>query len=420
MNRDDIRKLLGGYGTGTLTPEEQQALFAAALDDQELFDTLAREQSLRDLLRDPAAKAQLLSALDERPRPWYERIGGWKPTVAAAALAAIVIAVLVVHPGRQTAGHIELAQATIPDRVEKAVQPPAAALEPSPQQSEVRPRTADASRPVKQEQRSAAPTRPVVAPSQPAASPAAARPADKVEVSAAAPAPPPVRATETRSEPTPANAATVQAASGNAVQPGQPFAGGVNVPAGQLAGARDLYYSNVSGFLPKEAESDAAKKSAQGRARAAASAGQVAFSSPPGVIRTALSAPPANLGVKYTVLRKTEAGDFAEINPENLRSGDAVAIRFEPNDSGYLLVQSRHDGVLRQIFSSRVERRTPYTTPLLRSEDRELLVTFSRQGEPAAASSVIRTQEAALERATYVVSDPGSAPVRFTIKLDYR
>jgi len=29
MNRDDIQKLLGGYATGTLTPEEQQALFEA-------------------------------------------------------------------------------------------------------------------------------------------------------------------------------------------------------------------------------------------------------------------------------------------------------------------------------------------------------------------------------------------------------
>ena len=64
MSPEDIKKLLGGYATGTLTAEEQQALFAAALEDQELFDALAREQSLRDLLRDPAARAELLSALD--------------------------------------------------------------------------------------------------------------------------------------------------------------------------------------------------------------------------------------------------------------------------------------------------------------------------------------------------------------------
>ena len=44
MSPEDIKKLLGGYATGTLTTEEQQALFAAALEDQELFDSLAREQ----------------------------------------------------------------------------------------------------------------------------------------------------------------------------------------------------------------------------------------------------------------------------------------------------------------------------------------------------------------------------------------
>ena len=75
MSREDIRKLLGGYATGTLTAEEQQALFEAALDDQELFDALAKEQSLRDLLGDPAARAQLLAALDDGPLPgrWGRR-----------------------------------------------------------------------------------------------------------------------------------------------------------------------------------------------------------------------------------------------------------------------------------------------------------------------------------------------------------
>lgn len=86
INPEDIRKLLGGYATGTLTPEEQQALFAAALDDQELFDALAREQSLRDLLRDPAARGQLLAAIDDKPLPWYRRY--WRPLAMATAAAA--------------------------------------------------------------------------------------------------------------------------------------------------------------------------------------------------------------------------------------------------------------------------------------------------------------------------------------------
>src|SRR5206468_3065536 len=77
MSRDDIQKLLGGYATGTLTPEEQQALFEAALDDQDLFDQLAREQALRDLLCDPAAKAHLLIAIDSKPPRWWA--GWWRP-----------------------------------------------------------------------------------------------------------------------------------------------------------------------------------------------------------------------------------------------------------------------------------------------------------------------------------------------------
>ena len=36
MSREEIEKLLGGYATGTLTPGERDALFAAALEDQQL------------------------------------------------------------------------------------------------------------------------------------------------------------------------------------------------------------------------------------------------------------------------------------------------------------------------------------------------------------------------------------------------
>ncbi len=102
MNRDDIQKLLGGYATGTLTTEEQQALFEAALDDQELFDALAREQTLCDLLREPSAKVQLLAALDREPTRWYQRLlQGWRPVAAVAAMAGVgAIAVLVWQSGR--------------------------------------------------------------------------------------------------------------------------------------------------------------------------------------------------------------------------------------------------------------------------------------------------------------------------------
>jgi hypothetical protein len=84
--------MLGGYATGTLTGEERRALFETALEDQQLFDALAQEQPLRDLLRDPAVKAQLLAALGEAPATWRQRAARWMwgHAVGLAAVACFV------------------------------------------------------------------------------------------------------------------------------------------------------------------------------------------------------------------------------------------------------------------------------------------------------------------------------------------
>jgi len=91
MSRDDIQKLLGGYATGTLTPEERRVLFEAALEDQELFDALGREEALRGVLSDPSARAQLLAAMDDVPAPWYRTL--WRPA-PMAALATVLLMVV--------------------------------------------------------------------------------------------------------------------------------------------------------------------------------------------------------------------------------------------------------------------------------------------------------------------------------------
>jgi hypothetical protein len=85
MRPEEIRKLIGGYATGTLTEAEREALFAAALDDQELFNELAGEESLRELLSDPGARAEMLAAVEPKPRVW----AWWRPAVAALAVATI-------------------------------------------------------------------------------------------------------------------------------------------------------------------------------------------------------------------------------------------------------------------------------------------------------------------------------------------
>ena len=97
MSREDIRKLLGGYATGTLTESERRALFEAALDDQELFNALQQEQALKSFLDDPEARVQLRQALErqssgkaEASRKWWWIWTGAAGAVAAALLFAVL------------------------------------------------------------------------------------------------------------------------------------------------------------------------------------------------------------------------------------------------------------------------------------------------------------------------------------------
>ena len=94
MSREDIRMLVGGYASGTLTGEERRALMEAALEDQALFEELAREEPLRDLLSDPAARAHLLAALNDPAPAFYRRLGAWmrERAVGVAAVACFVAA----------------------------------------------------------------------------------------------------------------------------------------------------------------------------------------------------------------------------------------------------------------------------------------------------------------------------------------
>jgi hypothetical protein len=90
VTRDEARKLLSGYATGSLTELERQLLFDAALDDQELFDELAEEQVLKEIIDLPGAKDRLITALTPAPQRQFV----WWPWAAGvAALATIVIAV---------------------------------------------------------------------------------------------------------------------------------------------------------------------------------------------------------------------------------------------------------------------------------------------------------------------------------------
>lgn len=87
MNAREAEKLLGGYATGILTEAERSALFTAALSDQDLFDALADEETLRELLSDPALKARLVAVLKPKVIPFWRRPSSM--TLAASLLVAI-------------------------------------------------------------------------------------------------------------------------------------------------------------------------------------------------------------------------------------------------------------------------------------------------------------------------------------------
>ena len=99
MRREELEKLLGGYATGTLTAQERTLLFEAALADQALFNALADEQTLKELLDNPHARRRLLTALRaQASRPsLLSRLREWlQPPAIRAVAGGLAVAVLAV------------------------------------------------------------------------------------------------------------------------------------------------------------------------------------------------------------------------------------------------------------------------------------------------------------------------------------
>ena len=181
MPSDDILDLIGRYSTGSLTAEEQQRLFTAALNDQELFDQLAREQDLKQLLDEPGVRDRMIRAL-EPPR----RKTAWIFGVAATAALSAALMVILLRPTPKPPP--QLADAKIPASTEVA-QPESA---PPPVAT---PTPAAAPAPVREETRRAeAPVPKTVTPVSQASTDAPLRDAVKKEKDQPAPAAPPVPA----------------------------------------------------------------------------------------------------------------------------------------------------------------------------------------------------------------------------------
>jgi hypothetical protein len=465
MNRDTIQKLLGGYATGTLTPEEQQALFAAALDDQELFDALAREQSLRDLLRDPAAKAQVLMALDTaRPR-WYQK-RPWMPAAAAVAMAGIgLMAVVVVRRQAHAPAPVMVAEVKQAEVNQAEVKPAAPA--PAPPLSDAEDpglRRTERSRDPIRSRGSVSLREPV---KQRAVAPPRAKPAGitggivggvpGVEL----PPPPAVSLpVEVRADQPALVAAARKDEAAQSLGTPAPYvrnqqqlamvkgadSSDSNAPGSRSGGlnARLLFYANSPGVsagsggrLEIASEQDSKKKAAPAQMRAAS--GMVAAKS--------VASPAAHLGVRCSILRKRPNGEFAEAALDTvLDGGEAVTLKLVPNGYGYLVIwEMSVNHEWRTLAKGPAEPYKAFETPLLNSDagtglvrgsgPRQLYVQFTRNGPLGLGAALFQnlvtqgpaklTQTAAEvpDQATYIVnsaSDPSSPSLMFFIWLNHK
>ena len=454
MSPEDIKKLLGGYATGTLTTEEQQALFAAALEDQELFDALAREQSLRDLLRDPAARAELLSALEA---PATRPVGFWqwlrRPVVAGLATAGVAaIAIVAVWQGTRMASVSHRARPVIVAELKRpelspvpsAAQLPAPASQPA---TNKRDKDAGASATVLADKEIAPSVAPpsrrleadsavellkqkkaviAIAPSPPQAeenmraqiAPAPAEQmADNKAAAAMLPPPPPPSAVPAAMPAVLARKAEVDAA------PPAPTTGLTTgaVQANLSLDARALFYLDQAAPV----------------ANAFVQPGGVGSAAPPPTFRAAprkdapatkargATATAPRLGLRVSVLRGQSEVDLATV----LDPGETVRLKLIPNVDGFLYVAEGTHTLAR----GRVQRLRPFETPELRfrrSGHKQLIVLLSQRPRTVAplpldglARDDLVRSSAGPERATYIVAGPrqaGAQELVVPVTLTYR
>lgn len=159
MSEHDLEKLLGGFAADTLTSEEKQTLYTAALQDQQLFNALADEQALKELLSDPDVRRRLLASLEQKSASgaggslswldWFRRPAGlaFAGGLAAAALAVVLGIRIYQDSLRQAAQSVatEDAKPSSPP-----VPMPPASQPPSPQIAEPQPKAKEDAGPAKE------------------------------------------------------------------------------------------------------------------------------------------------------------------------------------------------------------------------------------------------------------------------------
>ncbi len=295
MPEHELEKLIGGFAADTLTAEERTRLYSAALHDQVLFNALADEQALKELLADPAVRRRLLEALDRLPadeRPaWLDWLRLPAPLALAGGLAAGALALVL---GIRTYQESLLRTSPV---VSEETRPEGPAVPHAAREQPFQPAPEGADRGA-----------PVGSPSH--------RPANESEVAKKIPAPTMRSESHDPAPKTPERPGTTPIRPGSPPQPPPEQAPGSRAAAGS---ARALFY----GGEPMDGHADRSpmttpEKTGSDRRLSAPQRGKL-------------------LGLRYGLVMKGPGGIDLEVDPATpVGRDDAPRLRLQTNENGYL------------------------------------------------------------------------------------
>lgn len=377
---DDVRNLLGGYATGTLTEDEKRVLFEAALHDDTVFAALADEQALKELLDDSAVRAQLLQAAEDPRfsvmgslREWFEHPKS-KALVATGAVLLAVIGVNQVRQTRDEANSPTVAELRRPDPSTQPASRPDSSPPPTRSQtpaqneanSEVSPSVAS---------RQTGPTANLAEPRKRVEREAQQQTAP-VQTAAAPPPPPPPSAA-------PAQKAIAAAESiAVAREPG-------GVIGGLIGGAPSALGSGIRAARPgRGAAADATSAAAPAPVAPATASG--AFQRAAGTSVTPL---------RYELLRRDAAGDFQAVPHDyQFTPGDVLRIRLHSPRAGAVGVSSNtSNATIAQLIPAGAWTDVPQRGGIaIAAELTKLVVAFAPTELPTTA--LLDTPEARAKR----------------------
>ncbi|HEY6393518.1 MAG TPA: hypothetical protein VIX89_19705 [Bryobacteraceae bacterium] len=326
MTNEEIRKLLGGYATNTLTEAERKVLFEAALDNQELFNAMQEEEALKDLLSDPVSREQVRQALETpaTAKPagvWWSQWWAWGSAAGAVAAAILIVAVIrSTNPVRRYLQEMASMPAT------KSVGQPA-------------PLAKDAAAPPKPEPGRARTFRP---PRTTAGAPEQRK--DEVDFSRALPPPAPAAAAP---QPQERESAAARAGASAEAPRSQDAGHSQNAQATQngALNGRDSN-ANQGGIRQEQLQTERAVNALRDSDRLAATPGQFGLRGAAGFTGGPL---------RFSLMKRDSNGVFVPLPPTSpdLKKGDAVQLRVVPVLAGYIsLSQLDQSGAWRRVFPS--------------------------------------------------------------------